>query len=102
MVICDVVFNYVLLFPLGELTRCYQAIQTEIVEFYSILSEKRFLCQEHIYTQSVIYPEIKPHPTELIINHNIFLWYRCNNSKTFGIIAFLIIEVERHFCICDR
>lgn len=40
MVICDVVFNYVLLFPWGELTRCYQAIKTEIVQFYSILSEK--------------------------------------------------------------
>lgn len=26
MVICDVVFNYMLLFPLGELTRCYLAI----------------------------------------------------------------------------
>lgn len=43
MVICDVVFNYVLLFPLGELTRCYLAIH--YLTFTSILSEKRFLCR---------------------------------------------------------
>lgn len=43
MVICDVVFNYVLLFPLGELTRCYLAIH--YFTFTSILSEKRFLCR---------------------------------------------------------
>lgn len=42
MVIRDVVFNCVLLFPLGELTHCYLAIH--YFTFTNILSEKGLLC----------------------------------------------------------
>lgn len=50
MVICDVVFNYVPLFPLGELTRCY--LDIHYFTFPPIL--RRLLCRSTTYTQAVI------------------------------------------------
>lgn len=69
MVICDVVFNYVPLFPLGELTRCY--LDIHYFTFPPIL--RRLLCRSTHTHRLLFYPYIKTHTIVMIINHKISL-----------------------------
>lgn len=66
MVICDVVFNYVLLFPLGELTRCYLA--SHYFAFTGIL-RRDFSAGARIHVGSDFHLG-KDSPHSMIVNHN--------------------------------